>query len=237
MAFKIIYLAKRNSKIAPEDFPEAWRSHSRLASTLVDTMGKHFLRVRQCLKIYDADVPSEYNNNHDGSAILTMKSWQDLLGARYHPDSVNTMRDDEPRVFADYVENYTMAAEESLISEKAEGTAALLHFVMRRDHMDACTFEQYWREDYVNQICELDTVKNTATGFAINRVINTPGPDYNFAGISELWFDDEKKARAVAWDEGHRAVMRSLDKVADTSRTASLFIRLNFQKKPGAGLK
>src|SRR5450755_1829957 len=79
MAFKITYLARRNPKIAAEDFSEAWRSHSRLAGTLVNTLGKHFLRVRQCIKVYDAKVPPEYVNPHDGTALLTMKSWDDLL--------------------------------------------------------------------------------------------------------------------------------------------------------------
>src|SRR5439155_25259528 len=127
MAFKIIYLAKRNPKLGPEDFPEAWRSHSRLASTLVNTMGQHFLRVRQCIKAYDADVPPEYVNTHDGTALLTMRSWDGLVRARYHPDAIKTMHADEPRVFADYVANWTMAAEEVRLIEKREGAAALIH--------------------------------------------------------------------------------------------------------------
>jgi hypothetical protein len=237
MAFKIIYLAKRNPKIAPADFPEMWRSHSRLASTLVNTMGQHFARVRQCIKIYDAKVPPEYVNEHDGSAVLTMKSWDGLLKARYHKDAVTTMRDDEPRVFADYVENYTMAAEESPIADRREGTTALLHFVMRRPEVDPWKFFTAWNTDYVGRIMDLDIFKNeTVSSFAVNRTINTPSPAYNYAGISELWFDDEEKALAAAWDEKHKAVIKSLDSVIDPAKTAALFIRLNFQKKPGAGL-
>jgi hypothetical protein len=236
MPFKITYLARRNPKIAAEDFPEAWRSHSRLASTLVNTLGKHFTRVRQCVKVYDAKVPAEYVNQHDGAALLTMKSWDDLLKARYHPDALKTMHDDEPRVFADYVKNFTMAAEETKYMEKREGSAALLHFVVRGDGVEPKAFEAAWTGDYVNRILGLDIVDKTAAGFALNRVIDTPGPDYNFAGISELWFDDVPQAEAAASDEGHRAAMRALDPVVDRSRTVSLLIRLNFEKKPGAGL-
>ena len=236
MPFKIIYLARRNPKIAAEDFSEAWRSHSRLASTLVNTLGKHFTRVRQCIKVYEAKVPPEYVNQHDGSALLTMKSWEDLLKARYHRDSVTIMRDDEPRVFADYVENFTMAAEETNYMEKREGSAGLLHFVVRRDGVDLKEFERIWTGDYVKRILELDAVKQTGTALALNRVIDTPGPDYNFAGISELWFDDIAHAEAAAWDESHRAAMHTLDAVIDPLRTVALLVRLNFEKKPGAGL-
>src|SRR6266852_450544 len=148
MPFKITYLARRNPKIAAADFSEAWRSHSRLASTLVNTLGKHFTSVRQCIKVYDADVPPEYVNPHDGCALLTMKSWDDLLKARYHADSLKTMRDDEPRVFADYVENFTMAAEETSYMEKREGSSALLHFVPRLDGVSQEKFEAVWSKDY-----------------------------------------------------------------------------------------
>src|SRR5882762_2551068 len=204
MPFKLIYLARRNPAIAPEDFPEAWRSHSRLASTLVATLGKHFTRVRQCVKVYDANVPPEYINQHDGSALLTMKSWDDLVQARYHPDALRTMRNDEPRVFADYVKNYTMAVEETSYMEIRQGASALLHFVVRRDGVGEETFKSVWTRDYVTRILGLPIVKDTATGFALNRVIDTPGPDYDFAGISELWFDEVPHAAAAAWDARHR---------------------------------
>ena len=93
-----------------------------------------------------------------------------------------------------------------------------------------------WTGEYVKRILDLGIVKHTAVGFALNRVIDTPGPDYDFAGISELWFDSIPQAEAAAWDEGHRAAMQTLDPIMDQARTVSLLIRLNFEKKPGAGL-
>jgi EthD domain len=236
MPFKLIYLARRNPKIAQEDFSEAWISHSRLASTLINTIGTHFARVRQCIKVYDAKAPLEYGNHHDGAGVMTMKSWDDLMAARYHTDTVTTMRDDEARVFADYAENYTMAAEETSYLDKREGFAALLHFIGRRDDVDPQTFQNYWTGEHIERILGLDIVKRSGCVFALNRVINTPGPDYNFAGISELWFDGTAQAEAAAWDDNHRAAMRGLDVVSDPARTVSLITRINFQKKPGAGL-
>jgi hypothetical protein len=199
-------------------------------------MGRHFSRVRQCIKVYDAKVPPEYENNHDGAALLTMKSWDDLVKAREHPDALKTMRDDEPRVFADYVKHYTMAAEETSHLEKRDGSSALLHFIPRNAKTDTAAFDTAFSKAYADAILGLDVVKNGAAGLALNRVIETPGPDYNFAGISELWFDDIEHAQAAAWDSAHRAVMKTLDPVRDPGKTVSLLIRLNFEKKPGAGL-
>jgi hypothetical protein len=234
--FRIIYLARRNPKIPEDGFSEAWQSHSKLASTLKNTMGNHFARVRQCIKVYGAEVPGEYVNNHDGAGMMTLKSWDDLLKARYHKDAVSVMHDDEPRVFFDYCESFTMAAEESLIMKKAEGSAALLHFVKRRSDVDPCKFEHYWRNTHADSMLGLDLIKLSAVNLALNRVIDTPGPDYDFAGISELWFDNIEQARVASWDGELRSTMGRLEAVADTAKTVSMLIRLNFEKRPGAGL-
>jgi len=199
-------------------------------------MGNHFSRVRQCIKVYGADVPAEYVNNHDGAGMMTLKSWDDLLKARYHKDAVTTMYDDEPRVFFDYCESFTMAAEESLLMKKEEGSAALLHFVKRRADVDPCKFEHYWRTTHADQLLGLNIIKSSAVNLALNRVINTPGPDYDFAGISELWFADIEQARAASWDSAIRSTLSELEAVADVTKTVSMLIRLNFEKRPGAGL-
>ena len=236
MSFRIIYLARRNPKIPEDGFSEAWQSHSKLASTLKNTMGNHFSRVRQCIKVYGAEVPEEYVSHHDGAGMMTLKSWDDLLKARYHKDAVSTMHDDEPRVFFDYCERFTMAAEESLFMKKGEGSAALLHFVKRRPDVDACKFDNYWRSTHADNMLALGITQSTAANFALNRVINTPGPDYDFAGISELWFEDIEQARAAAWNAELRSAMRRLEAVADVGKTVSMLIRLNFEKTPGKGL-
>src|SRR6202022_577186 len=102
MTFKLIYLARRNPALTPHEFPEAWRSHSRLASTYATTLGTHYSRVIQCLKAHEAKVPDAFVNDIDGVAMLTMKSWQDMEAPRGDPHAHRVLRDDEPRVFADY---------------------------------------------------------------------------------------------------------------------------------------
>ena len=47
MAWKMIYLARRNPALAPEDFPQAWREHSALGAGCTNVRDK-VKSVRQC---------------------------------------------------------------------------------------------------------------------------------------------------------------------------------------------
>jgi hypothetical protein len=228
LAFKLIYLARRNPAIAPEDFPEAWRSHSRLASSLGANFGQHFIRVRQCVKALGEDLPAAYDNPHDGSALLTMKSLDALKAARTHPDALSTMRNDELRVFAEYAANFTMSAEETGGFGDADGLAALLRFVWRAEAAPQADFEQAWSR-LADRVAAADA---GARGLMLNRVVESPGPRYAFAGISELWFEDVETARRAAWNEALQDAFAEVDALSDPARNVALLARLNLDKTP-----
>jgi hypothetical protein len=173
VAHKLIYLARRNPDIAASEFGEAWRSHSQLASTLGTNFSRHFTRVRQCIKAYEAKVPDAFSNTFDGAAILTMKSWDDLRAARSHPDALTTMRNDESRVFAGPVADWTMAVEEVFVAGEPQGSAALLWFARCRPDVG--------RERDVTAVwqaagTDLATGWRAAgaSGIALNRVVESP---------------------------------------------------------------
>ena len=50
--WKMIYLARRNPALAPEDFPQAWREHSALGRQCRNVQDK-VLGVRQCARVLD----------------------------------------------------------------------------------------------------------------------------------------------------------------------------------------
>jgi len=230
MTHKLIYLARRNPNIMPEDFGEVWRSHSRLASTLGANFGRNFTRVRQCIKVYEAKVPPEYVNEHDGAALLTMVSWEALRSARSHPDALTTMRNDELRVFAEHAANFTMATEEILHIGGSEGTAALLSFVRRRAGVTQAEFDAAWPA-HAEEVFALDAARGASTR-ALNKVVEAPGPRYDFAGISEVWFPDVATALSSAWDTKRRAAITKLDEIVDPAASVSLLVRINFEKIP-----
>jgi hypothetical protein len=229
MTAKLIYLARRNPTLAAADFPEAWRSHSRLASTLGANFGQHFPRVRQCVKVWDEDLPQPYANDYDGSALLTMKSHDDLKAAQSHPDALSTMRDDELRVFAEHAANFTLAAEETGGFGDPDGQAVLLRFVARADAVSPAAFQHAWAE--LSDRMARAAVAG-ARGLILNRVVESPGPRYAFAGISELWFEDVETARQAAWSEALQSACAAVDGLSDRAGTVALLARLNLDKQP-----
>ena len=232
MPHKLIYLARRNPHIRPEDFGEAWQSHSRLASTLGPQFAKHFTRVRQCIKVYGADVPPEYINEYDGTALLTMKSWYDLWAARSYPDALETMRNDERRVFAEYAANFTMAVEEIVKQGDGDGGAALISFVRRKSSVPHETFDAAWRA-HAGRLFESDAARGVCSA-VLNRVVESPGPRYEFAGVSESWFADADSALKAAWDPVRRKCVLEVEPIADLAGSVSLLVRINFEKIPSA---
>jgi len=228
MTHKLIYLAKRNPAIAEKDFGATWKSHSLLASTLGTNFSRHFTRVRQCIKIYDAKVPPEFVNEHDGVALLTMKSWEDLRAARSHPDAVSTMRNDELRVFAEYARNFTMATQEAVHEGTGEGVAALIHFLRRKSSIGPAEFEARWQPQMAATFA-LDKA-HAAGGLVLSRTIETPGPRYDFAGISETWFPDVDHAVAAAWNPARREALQKMSALSD--EIVALLVRINFEKIP-----
>lgn len=228
MTHKLIYLARRNPAIPEKDFGETWKSHSLLASTLGTNFSRHFTRVRQCIKVYDAKVPADFINEHDGAALLTMKSWEDLRAARTHPDAVSTMRADELRVFAEYAGNFTMATQEIVHEGTGEGVAALLHFLRRKPSIEPSDFEARWRRQMAATFA-LDK-SNAARGLVLSRTVETPGPRYDFAAISETWFPSVDQALAAAWTAARREALQEL--MAVSGEGVSLLVRINFEKIP-----
>ncbi|WP_279351435.1 EthD domain-containing protein [Erythrobacter litoralis] len=188
--YKLIYLARRNPALAPAEFPEAWRSHAALAGKFATSLGKHFLSSHQCVKDREEGVSALLTKDYDGSTILGMKSWEDLLAARYHPHSLEELYEDEKRVFAGAVDNWTMAVEESVIVDGDATSHVLLSFVSpeKRDGFDLASRAAAGR---------LPAAFPDAKRIVWNEVVD-PAKAYRFAAVIEVWFPNRDKALAAA---------------------------------------
>lgn len=224
--FKLMYLARRNPNISEADFPEAWRSHSRLASTFGDSLGTHFLTVRQCVKAYDLDAPAAYRNAYDGCALLQMKSWQDLETARSHPRALMELKQDEERVFADYVDQWTMAAEEIPLSGDPDGEHVLLLFMTPASGHDMASFTAGLER--LGQELVVSPAAGKARGIMIDRVVE-PAAAYGFGAVVEIWFDLAETMIAVARDAQLSGILDAPE-LADSGSSPRLLARLNLSK-------
>lgn len=220
--YKLIYLARRNPALAAEEFPEAWRSHAALAGKFATSLGKHFLSSHQCVKDRNVGVSALLTNDYDGSTILAMKSWKDLLAARYHPHSLEELFEDEKRVFAGAVDDWTMAVEESVIVDGDATSHVLLSFVTPKK-CDA------FNNASLTAAGLLPAAFPDAKRIVWNEVVD-PARAYRFAAVIEVWFSNREQALAAASND---KALENLGQSTLASETDSvqLLARLNLARQ------
>ena len=192
--YRLMYLARRNPAIAPEDFGAAWLSHARYAEAIAPDFGGHFRSARQCVKIAATDLPESFRNDRDGAALLGMKDWAALVAVRSHPIAADELLRDEDRVFAERVAPATMTAEARTIM-RGGGRAFILSFLKPAAGTEEVRFHAAV-EDAANGLANVPGL----SGLVCSRIIaRAPAPN-DFAALLELRFPDAAVALAAARD-------------------------------------
>ena len=104
--WKMIYLARRNPSLAAADFPQAWREHSALGRQCKN-VGQRVKAVAQCSRQLQADAPA-LSTDYDGVNLMVLADREAGSAIWDDPETLAIMRPDEPRVFADYVSNFSV---------------------------------------------------------------------------------------------------------------------------------
>jgi hypothetical protein len=196
--WKMIYLARRNPALAAEDFPQAWREHSALGRQCRNVQDK-VRAVRQCSRVLGRPgVPAGAYVDYDGVNLLWLRDRQAADDIWNDEETLRIMRPDEPRVFATYVRDFTMVAQEQVLRDGEETGTCLALFlraasdcVMSADDFDSAQDLPWQQAQRV--------VWNTVSG-------NCP-PGYEYAAIVEAWFES---VDAVAAAFGDRSVWSCL---------------------------
>ena len=85
---KMIYLARRNPVLAPEDFAQAWREHSALGAGCSNVRDK-VLSVSQCSRVLTLPGLVGAADDYDGVNLLLMRDLQQCTFSpakeSYHP--------------------------------------------------------------------------------------------------------------------------------------------------------
>lgn len=127
--WKMIYLAKRNPTLAPEDFPQAWREHSALGRECRNVQDK-VKAVRQCSRVLNRPgVPSGASVDYDGVNLLSLRDRQAADDIWSDEETLRIMRPDEPRVFSTYVRDFTLVAQEQVLRDGEETGVCLVLFL------------------------------------------------------------------------------------------------------------
>jgi hypothetical protein len=198
MNWKMIYLARRNPALAPEDFPAAWREHSALGRQCRNVQDK-VLGVKQCSRIReggeDGALPGA-SAHYDGVNLLQLRDLGVASDIWNDPETQAIMRPDEPRVFSSYVRDFTLVCGERVLREAPPGGVVLFGFLRRSAGVSKAGFDAAWADGPAAPWLDAPALQG-ALRVVHNRVVQEPPPGYAYDGIAEWWFASVGAARAA----------------------------------------
>ena len=181
--FTEIYLTRRNPSIAEEDWPRTWRSHAVFVGSL--GLGGPIELMLYCARIYGADAPG-LNTDYDGVALLRYAAREETIWDT--PPEIQSQIDrDELRVFERNI------PEVRVYTEQTEATGA--------DPSDFVVLRFFGDDD------EVTGARGSAVRFARNDVYGDRPEGYEFAAVTETWFESEDQALASIGAETARVTM------------------------------
>lgn len=191
--WKMIYLARRNPALAAADFPQAWREHSALGRQC-KSVGQRVKAVAQCSRQLQADALA-LSTDYDGVNLMVLAEREAGAAIWNDPQTLAIMRPDEPRVFADYVRNFSVLCRQQVLygSLAADASAAvlpqkeqvmLIGFLQRSDEWQGAAMNleqcpQQWKSGGLNQ----------ASRIVCNMLDEKAPVGYGYRYIVEWWFD------------------------------------------------
>jgi hypothetical protein len=144
-----------------------------------------FSGIIQCRRTSEADaLPVE--QDCDGANILTYRS---LSAAASLPRDPNlaTMLNDERRVFADYVSEHTLSAEEEVVIAGDPSDYVVVELVRRASDIDLPNFSAAWTGEFGHRLARDEIFADKASRYVHNVVIFPTPSRYPYDGFSEVW--------------------------------------------------
>lgn len=177
MAFKEIYLTRRNPAVSEQDWPRTWRSHAVFVGGL--GLGGPIELMLYCARLYGADAPG-LNTDYDGVALLRYAAREETIWDT-PPEIQSQIDQDELRVFERNIPGVRVYAEETQAMGAGPSDFVVLRF--------------FGDDDPVSEAAA-STVR-----FVQNDVYGDRPEGYEFAAITESWFDTEEEALASVGPE------------------------------------
>ena len=193
--WKMIYLARRNPALAAEDFSQAWREHSALGRQCKN-VGQRVKAVAQCSRQL-AELEAPLSQDYDGVNLMVLADREAGSVIWSDPETLAVMRPDEPRVFADYVRNFSLLCRQQVLHDRLapdalpqNGQVLLIGFLQRSDVWQPAgeapaTCPEEWRANGLSN----------ASRAVCNTVDEAPPAGYGYRYIVEWWFDSLQQAR------------------------------------------
>lgn len=235
MNWKMIYLARRNPSLAPEQFSQAWREHSALGAGCTNVRAK-VLSVAQCSRVLTPPTLPGTDTGYDGVNLLALRDLQGAIDIWNDPETLAIMRPDEPRVFSTYVRHFSLVCEEQVLRDAPRTGVALVGFVAAEGGVADLPSAP--------EVCTpLPTVAQPkpwmlsgplaqARRVVHNAVCLMPPPGYVYDSICEWWFDDEAALRAAfaGVTDLRESLPQAQTEAAELARAVFMFTRITHQR-------
>ena len=183
--WKMIYLARRNPTLAPEEFAQAWREHSALGRTCRNVQDK-VLGVNQCTRLReggeDGGIPG-VSVDYDGVNLLPLRDERVATELWDDTETRAVMRPDEPRVFSTYVRDFTLVCRERVLRDSARTDFTVFAFLRRATALKQSDFNAAWFDGNPQPWLDASALLK-AQRIVHNSVVQTPPPGSDYDGLS-----------------------------------------------------
>jgi len=229
MGWKMIYLARRNPALAPEQFPQAWREHSFLGAGCTNVRDK-VLSVAQCSRILEGPALPGAAQDYDGVNLLSLRDLRAATDIWNDAETLAIMRPDEPRVFSTYVREFTLVCEERPLRDVPRSATCVVGFLRRGAALAAVDWRRGMAE--AASVSSLTSgVFASAARVVCNAVHLSPPPGYEYDGIVEWWFDSADTARAAFGGRDVReALAGPVGATTDLAHSVFMFTRVTHSR-------
>lgn len=196
----MIYLARRNPALAPQDFAQAWREHAALGRQCPN-VGQRIKAVAQCARVLDKEEWPELNDSYDGVNLMVLADRASGNAIWSDAQTLSVMRPDEPRVFDGYVRNFSMLCRQHVLHHTPDtpelptnGDVLLIGFMQKQPRWQpgpaflGSQCPPVWRQGALSR----------ARRVVCNVVEETPPPGYGYSCIVEWWMPSIADAQAAA---------------------------------------
>lgn len=226
MDYKLIYLARRNPQIAPQDWPRAWRSHAVFASQF-PVLGARISSLFYCSRIYQPAIdgapcdPPGASTDYDGAAIVASPS-SEGLGGQLTDEARAQIDADERRVFAAQTPTFSFQCQEVLAHGAVQGPAAVIRFLARRPELSPDAFQARWNGAHAAIATAAADHSGGVTRYVHDLLREPPPPGYPFDGIAETWFASAEAATRSFTSQAFAPVRDDLADFCDANRSVAL---------------
>ena len=187
---KLVYLANRHPRLSRSEFRDRWIRHGSVGDAMADSrLESSVSSLRYCLNLDRSDVLPSATNEHDGVALLSLRSVVSIPTVHAMLTQNDIAFADELRTFERPVEEVTMYAASELLVDGSETDVVVLELARRRAGVGPVEFFRQADADREHRLTQTQLVARGLRRWVRNVVIAPAARGFGYDAVNEYWFD------------------------------------------------